>query len=78
MQLHFIIYRAIGLMSRLFDNGPGDWGSVPGRVIPKTLKKWYLIPPCLTLSIIRYISRVKWSNLVKGVMPSPTPRSSSY
>ena len=22
------------------------------------LKKWYLIPPCLTLSIIRYISRV--------------------
>ena len=26
------------------------------------LKKWSLIPPCLTLSIIRYVSRVKWSN----------------
>ena len=26
------------------------------------LKKWYLMPPCLTLSIIRYGSRVKWSN----------------
>ena len=26
------------------------------------LKKWYLISPCLTLSIIRYGSRVKWSN----------------
>ena len=26
------------------------------------LKKWYLIPPCLTLSIIRYVSRVKWGN----------------
>ena len=37
------------------------------------LKKWYLMPPCLTLSIIRYRSRVKWSNPGKGVAPSPTP-----
>ena len=37
------------------------------------LKKWYLMPPCLTLSIIRYGSRVKWSNPGKGVVPSPTP-----
>ena len=36
------------------------------------LKKWYLMPPCLTLSIIRYGSRVKWSNPGKGVAPSPT------
>ena len=36
------------------------------------LKKWYLIPACLTLSIIRCISRVKWSNPGKGVAPSPT------
>ena len=28
----------IGLMSRVFANGPGDWGSIPGRVIPKTQK----------------------------------------
>ena len=40
------------------------------------LKKWYLMPPCLTLSIIRYGSRVKWSNPGKGVAPSPTPRCS--
>ena len=26
----------IGLISRVFPNGPGDRGSVPGRVIPKT------------------------------------------
>ena len=25
-------------MSRIFANGPGDQGSIPGRVIPKTLK----------------------------------------
>ena len=34
--------------------------------------------PCLTLSIIRNGSSVKWSNPRKGVTPSPTPRCSSY
>ena len=38
------------------------------------LKRWYLIPPCLSLSIIRYRSRVKWSNSRKGVVPSPIPQ----
>ena len=33
-----MLYRAIGLMSRVFANGPGDRGSIPGRVIPKTQK----------------------------------------
>ena len=42
------------------------------------LKKWYLMPPCLTLSIIRYGSRVRWSNPGKEVAPSPTPWCSSY
>ena len=42
------------------------------------LKKWYLMPPCLTLNIIRYGSRVKWSNPEKGVALSPTPWCSSY
>ena len=36
------------------------------------------MPPCLMLSNIRYISRVKLSNAGKGVVPSPTPRCSSY
>ena len=67
----------LGPAVRVFANGPGDLGSIPGRVIPKTLK-WYLIPPCLTLSIIRYGSRVKWSNPGNGVAPSPTPWCSSY
>ena len=40
--------------------------------------KWYLMPPCLTLSIIRYGSRVKWSNTRKGVVPFRTPRCRSY
>ena len=28
-----------GLMSRVFANGSGDQGSIPGRVVPKTQKK---------------------------------------
>ena len=31
-------YRLIGLVGRVFANGPGDLGSIPGRIIPKTLK----------------------------------------
>ena len=46
-------------------------------VIPKT-KKWYLMLTSLTLNIIRYISRVKWSNPWKGVAFSPTPLCCSY
>ena len=37
-----------------------------------------MIPACLTLSNIRYVSRVKWSNPGKGVAPSPTSRCCNY
>ena len=42
------------------------------------LKKRYLIPPYLTLSIIRYGSKVKWSNPGNEVAPSPTRQCCSY
>ena len=32
------LQKAIGLMSRVFFNGPGDQGSILARVIPKTQK----------------------------------------
>ena len=66
-----------GLMSSMFVNCLGDQSSIPGRVMPKT-QKWYWIPPCLTLSIIRSGSKVKWSNPGNGVVPSSTPWSGSY
>ena len=69
--------QAIGLMNRVFTNGLGDRDSIPGGDIAKT-QKWYLVPPCLTLSIIRQGSRIKWSNPGKGVAPSPTFRCRSY
>ena len=56
-----------GQVGRVFTNGPG---SIPGRVIPET-QKWYLILPCLTHSIIRCVSSVKWSNTEKRVASSP-------
>ena len=34
----FSFYQLIGLVDRVFANGSGDLGSIPGRVIPKTLK----------------------------------------
>ena len=33
-----IIVCKFGLVGRVFANEPGDRGSIPGRVIPKTLK----------------------------------------
>ena len=60
----------IGMMVRMFANGPVE--------SYQRLKKCYLIPPCLTLSIIKYGSRVKWGNTGKGVLPSSTPWCSSY
>ena len=34
----YIYIYIIGPAVRVFANGPGDLGSIPGRVIPKTLK----------------------------------------
>ena len=60
--------------STVFANGPQDLGSIPLQ----RLKKGLLMTPCLTLRILKYVSRVKWSNPGNGVAPSPTPRCSSY
>ena len=38
--LYILIYvdQLIGLVGSVFATGPGDLGSIPGRIIPKTLK----------------------------------------
>ena len=39
LEIHYIERQwLIGLEGRVFDNGPGNLGSIPGHVIPKTLK----------------------------------------
>ena len=60
-------------MGRVFTNGPGDLGLIPGHVIPKTLTM------VLDTSLLNtQHSKVKSSNLEKGVAPSRTPQCCSY
>ena len=63
-------------MSRVFANGSGDQGSIPGRVIPKTQKK--MVFDAALLSTPQCKVRVKWSNPGNGVIPSPTPQCGTY
>ena len=47
---------AIGLICRVFTNGPGDWGSISHRVIPKTQK---MVLDAALLSTQHYKVRIK-------------------
>ena len=46
----------IGLMSRVFANGPGDQGSIPGQVIPETQK---MVLDAALLNTQHYKVRIK-------------------
>ena len=67
----------IGLGVRVFANGPGDLGSIPGRVIPKTQK---MVLDASLLNTQHYKVRIKGKveQSRKGVAPSPTHWCSSY
>ena len=67
----------IGLAVRVFANGPGDLGSVPGRVIPKSQK---MVLDASLLNTQHYKVRIKGKveQSREGVAPSPTPWCSSY
>ena len=67
----------ISIVGRVFTNGLGDQGSIQVESYQR-LKKWYLMPPCLTFSIIRYRSRVSGAIRGKEVEPSPTSQCNSY
>ena len=67
----------IGLAVRVFANSPGDLGSIPGRVIPKTQK---MVLDASLLNTQHYKVRIKGEvePSREGVAPSPTPWCSSY
>ena len=69
------IFHELGV--RVFANGPGDLGSIPGRVIPKTQK---MVLDASLLSTQHYKVRIKGKveQSRKGVAPSPTHWCSSY
>ena len=52
----FLLYYGFGLGVRVFANGPGDLGSIPGRVIPKTQK---MVLDASLLSTQHYKVRIK-------------------
>ena len=64
----------IGLVSRVFANSPGDLGSVPGHVIPKTLK---MVLDTSLLNTQQYKVHIKGKveQFRKGVAPSPSGHS---
>ena len=63
----------MGLMSTVFINGPGDHGSIPGQVIPKTQK---MVLDSAFLSTLYYKVRIngkveqyrKWSSTLPYAM----------
>ena len=73
----YIFIPDIGLGVRVFANGPGDLGSIPGRVIPKTQK---MVLDASLLNTQHYKVRIKGKveQSREGVAPSPTHWGSSY
>ena len=71
------IYRPTAIMVRMFVNGPGDQGSIPGWVIMKTQE---MVLDTSLLNTQHYKVQIKgqWSNPRKGVPPSPTSWCSNY
>ena len=54
--IYFLSNQAIGLMSRVFANGPEDQGSIPGRVILKIQK---MVHDAALLNTQHYKVRIK-------------------
>ena len=50
------INQLIGLVGRVFTNGLGDLGSIPGHVVPKTLK---MVLDISLLNILQYKVHIK-------------------
>ncbi len=67
----------IGMMVRVFTYGPGDLGSIPGRVIPKT-QKMVLDASLLNTQHYKVQIKGKVKQSREGVAPSPTTWCSSY
>ena len=61
LQITIILQRAISLISRVFVNGPGDRGSIPGLVILMT-QKMVLDAALLNTQHYKVWIKDKWSS----------------
>ena len=67
IQFIYYLYWSIGEMDRVFANGPGDRGSITGRVIPKIQK----------IVLETYLLNTQYYKVrIKGKVEQPTERSS--
>ena len=65
--IYIYIYIRTGSLDRVFPNGPGDLGSIPGRVIPKTRK---MVLDTALLNTQQYIKgKVKQSRERSSALP---------
>ena len=77
-------YRAIGVMSRVFANGPGDLVSIPGRVIPKTQKGYLPSTKYYKVSIKGKVEQSwEWRSALpyaieKGALGSPSTKVANF
>ena len=65
------------MISRVFLIGPGDRGSITGRVIPKT-QKMLLDASLINTQHYKVWIKGKWINPRKVIGPFPTTRNNSY
>ena len=63
---HYLVFRKV---DRVFANGPGDMGSIPGRVIPKTLKMVLDTSLLITQYKVRIKSKVEQSRVRSSALP---------
>ena len=75
--IYIYTYRLINLVGRVFANAPGDRGSNPGRVIPKTLK---MVLDTSLLNTKKYKVRIKgkMEPSKESSCALPKPQFSSY
>ena len=77
LRLPTLLCWLIGLVGRVFIDGMGDLGSIPGHVIPKTLKM-VLDTSLLNTQQYKVCIKGKVEQFRGSVVPSPTPQCSSY
>ena len=73
----WFLNQLIGQVSKVFANGPGDLGSIPGWVIPKTLKM-VLVTSLLNTQQYKVHIKGKVEQSKERSSAPLTPRCSSY
>ena len=75
LHILYMFYRSIGIVGRVFDNGPVGRSSNPGRVLPE--RKMVIDVSLLNSQHYKVRIKGKWRNSGEGLASSLTSRSSS-